>query len=170
VINSQNEVGGYPVYSETSRSLTVPDGIDARQEWLDELEDEIAVDTTIDLSRLYTMVGSQASDKLRSDSGFTFVAEEERSINIPTTIALNNAYPNPFNPVTNIEFQAPKKLHVNISVFNLIGERVATLIDQDMNSGKHTVTFDGSGLASGVYIYQMRSAGFMEIKKTMLLK
>ena len=73
VIDSQDEVGGYPVYAETSHTLTVPDGPEARQDWLDALEDNLAVDTDVDLSRLYTMVGSEASDKLRPDSGFVHV-------------------------------------------------------------------------------------------------
>lgn len=72
VIDSQSEVGGYPVYAETSRSLKVPEGAEARQEWLDSLENKIAVDTSVNLSRLYSMVGSEASDKLRADSGFNF--------------------------------------------------------------------------------------------------
>ena len=72
VIDSQDEVGGYPDYPGTTRSLIVPDGAEARQEWLDSLEDVIAVDTSVDLSRLYNMVGSEASDILRSDSGFSF--------------------------------------------------------------------------------------------------
>jgi len=65
IINSQNEVGGYPQYTETRRSITVPDGLEARREWLDALEDEIAVDTEIDLSRLYNFVGSASSDIYR---------------------------------------------------------------------------------------------------------
>jgi hypothetical protein len=65
IIDHQNEVGGFPNYPATYRALgDIPEGAEARQEWLDELEDEIAVDTGIDLSRLYTMVGSQESDVL----------------------------------------------------------------------------------------------------------
>jgi len=64
IIDSEDEVGGYPNYPATKRSLTVPDGAEARQAWLDALEDEIAVDREIDLSRLYKLVGSKASDKL----------------------------------------------------------------------------------------------------------
>jgi transglutaminase/protease-like cytokinesis protein 3 len=72
VIDSQTQVGGYPDYPETSRSLAVPDGAAVRQEWLDSLEDEIAVDTSVDLSRLYTLVGSRASDRLLSGPEFSF--------------------------------------------------------------------------------------------------
>jgi hypothetical protein len=65
VIDSQNEVGGYPSYTPTYRAITVPEGAAAQQAWLDALEDEIAVDKSIDLSRLYNLVGSANSDKLK---------------------------------------------------------------------------------------------------------
>jgi hypothetical protein len=65
IIDSQNEVGGYADYAPTSRPIEVPEGPEARQAWLDELEDEIAVDGAIDLSRLYGLVGSEASDRLK---------------------------------------------------------------------------------------------------------
>lgn len=64
-VNSQEDVGGYPTWEMTKRSVNVPDGVAARKAWLDKLEDEVAVDRDIDLSRLYKIVGSAASDKLR---------------------------------------------------------------------------------------------------------
>lgn len=91
VIDSQDEVGGYPVYAETSRSLTVPDGAEARLEWLDSLENEIAVDTSVNLSRLYSMVGSESSDKLRADSGFSFTWRDvAEGTYILTAVATDN--------------------------------------------------------------------------------
>lgn len=65
IIDSQNEVGGYPKYTATKRALSVPSGVSARRAWLDKLEDEIAVDKNIDLSPLYGRVGSRASDRLK---------------------------------------------------------------------------------------------------------
>jgi len=65
IIDSQKEVGGYPNYAETKRPVNVPDGAAARRAWLDKLEDEMAVDTSIDLSPLYGRVGSAATDKLK---------------------------------------------------------------------------------------------------------
>jgi hypothetical protein len=66
IIDSVDEVGGYPSYAATSRPIdSIPDGVDARQAWLDELEDQIAVDRGLDLTRLYGLVGSEASDRLR---------------------------------------------------------------------------------------------------------
>jgi len=71
IIDSETEVGGYPNYPATHRSITVPEGAEARQAWLDSLENEMAVDTSIDLSRLYTIVGSLASDKTHSGPKYT---------------------------------------------------------------------------------------------------
>lgn len=66
--------------------------------------------------------------------------------------------------------QIPQNGHITISVFNSLGQRVATVIDKDLQRGTHTVTFDGSGLASGIYIYQMKSGAYVESKKLVLLK
>ena len=78
-------------YAETSRSLTVPDGAEARLEWLDSLENEIAVDTSVNLSRLYSMVGSESSDKLRADSGFNFTWRDvAEGTYILTAVATDN--------------------------------------------------------------------------------
>ncbi len=82
-------------------------------------------------------------------------------------------YPNPFNPVTNIEFWLPKKGHVEISVFDLLGRKVATLIDASevSSEGSTHAIFDGTNLASGVYIYRMFYEGtFVDAKKMVLLK
>ena len=95
---------------------------------------------------------------------------EDQSSFKPEKFMLSNNYPNPFNPSTNIKFQIPQQGHVTITVFNLLGQRVATLINKDMNTGTYTVSFEGSGLASGVYIYQMKSGTYIESKKFVLLK
>ncbi len=95
---------------------------------------------------------------------------EDQSSLKPEKFMLSNNYPNPFNPSTNIKFQIPQQGHVTITVYNLLGQWVATLIDKDMNTGTYTVSFEGSGLASGVYIYQMKSAAYIESKKFILLK
>jgi len=95
---------------------------------------------------------------------------EKQSSPKPEKFMLSNNYPNPFNPNTNIKFQIPQSGHVKISVFNILGQHVATLIDKDMATGTYTVTFDGSALASGIYIYQMKSGAYEESKKFVLLK
>jgi len=84
---------------------------------------------------------------------------------------LNQNYPNPFNPSTIISFKLPQQGHVNLTVFNILGQQVAKLIDKEMLAGEHSVTFNAKGLASGVYIYLLNVEGkFFRAKKMMLLK
>lgn len=88
----------------------------------------------------------------------------------PTTFGLMQNYPNPFNPNTNIQFQIPKDGHVTLSVFNTLGQPVATLMDQFMKSGTHQVTFDATHFPSGIYCCRLQAENFTQMKKMMLLK
>ena len=75
---------------------------------------------------------------------------------VPATIVLEQNYPNPFNPATSIQFALPDAQHVFLRVFDVLGRPVATLVDgKTMSAGTHTIRFDASGLASGVYVYRL---------------
>jgi hypothetical protein len=74
---------------------------------------------------------------------------------VPKEISLYQNYPNPFNPTTNIRFGVPSDAHVVLQVYNVLGQRVATLLDEVRNAGFHTVQFDASGMANGVYFYRL---------------
>lgn len=86
------------------------------------------------------------------------------------TYQLFKNYPNPFNPSTNIEFTIPNSSNVTITVFNILGQNVATLIDEKMNAGKHAVTFNASGLSSGMYFYRIEAGNFVQAQKMLLVK
>jgi len=89
----------------------------------------------------------------------------------PDEFKLLQNYPNPFNPSTNISFSLKESGKVNLDIYNMLGQKVATLIDQNMSKGDHAVTFNGSNLASGVYIYRLAVDNkFAAVKKMMLLK
>lgn len=88
----------------------------------------------------------------------------------PGEFALNQNYPNPFNPATNISYELPVDEHVRLDVYDVVGRRVATLVNQNQNSGRHQVTFDASGLASGMYIYRLQTESFTATQKMILLK
>ena len=88
----------------------------------------------------------------------------------PTSVLLSQNYPNPFNPVTTIRYALPQRSHVTLTVFNTLGQQVATLVDGTEEAGYHTVRFDGSTLASGVYFYQLRAGEYVECRRLMLLK
>jgi tetratricopeptide (TPR) repeat protein len=101
---------------------------------------------------------------------------KELASKLPTEFKLYNNYPNPFNPTTNIKFDLPEKAHVTVSIYDLKGREVAQLVNQEMNAGVYNIIWDGkdkfgSNLASGFYIYQMRtSSGFIKTNKMILMK
>ncbi|MFA6457228.1 MAG: T9SS type A sorting domain-containing protein, partial [Bacteroidota bacterium] len=88
----------------------------------------------------------------------------------PKVFALDQNYPNPFNPTTNISFAVPVRSNVKLTVFNVVGQEVATLVNETMETGNHVVPFNASTLASGVYFYKLSAGSFTSVKKMMLLK
>ncbi len=90
--------------------------------------------------------------------------------NIPATYKLSQNYPNPFNPSTVINYSIPKSQLVLLKVYNVLGQEVATLVNQEQVAGNYKVTFDASKLSSGVYFYSIKTGNFNSVKKMMLLK
>jgi hypothetical protein len=90
--------------------------------------------------------------------------------NVPDVYTLKQNYPNPFNPSTAIRFSLPQATEVQLSVFNMLGQKVATLLNNRLSAGSHTVTWNAKDMASGMYIYQMKAGDFMQTRKMMLLK
>jgi beta-glucanase (GH16 family) len=88
----------------------------------------------------------------------------------PDKYELDFAYPNPFNPSTSITYYLPKESHVQIEVFNTLGQKVKTLVRKMQSAGKYSVIFDARDLASGVYIYRLKAGSFVETKKMVLMK
>jgi photosystem II stability/assembly factor-like uncharacterized protein len=89
---------------------------------------------------------------------------------IPTAYALEQNYPNPFNPSTKITFSVPSSEQVVLKVYDLLGQEVATLVNERMNPGRYEASFDASKLASGVYFYRLTAGSFNQVKKMLLLK
>ncbi|KAB2921056.1 MAG: T9SS type A sorting domain-containing protein, partial [Bacteroidetes bacterium] len=89
---------------------------------------------------------------------------------LPATFALAQNFPNPFNPSTTIRFALPQATEVSLKVYNLLGQEVAVLVQGPKAAGVHAVTFNGAGLASGVYIYRIQAGTFQTVKKMMLVK
>ena len=88
----------------------------------------------------------------------------------PTEFALSQNYPNPFNPLTTIVYEVPRKAQVTIAIYNMLGIKVATLVDAAKNPGKYVATFDGSRLASGVYLCRMTAGSYSSTIKLLMLK
>ena len=92
------------------------------------------------------------------------------SLLLPKDFTLSPAYPNPFNPVTNIRFSLPIDSEVSVSIYNLQGREVTTLIDANMDAGYHSVVWDANSYASGVYFVKMMAGEFVNTQKLMLVK
>jgi len=103
-----------------------------------------------------------------TDGGGTWAAPRESTV--PTEFALLQNYPNPFNPSTTIAYNLPKVSHISLRVFDLLGREVSVLKDGVVEAGTHRVTFDGNGLASGIYFARLDAGAFSQTKKLMLLK
>lgn len=88
----------------------------------------------------------------------------------PNEILLEQNYPNPFNPTTTIQFVLPKRDEVILTVYNLVGEVVENLIDEELDAGLHTINFNADNLASGVYIYSLQVSQFKDTKKMIVMK
>ena len=87
-----------------------------------------------------------------------------------TDYALTQNYPNPFNPSTQIKFAIKEAGFVTLKVYDVLGKEVATLVKGDFTAGSYNVSFDASGLASGIYFYRLESGSFVQTNKMMLLK
>ncbi len=103
-----------------------------------------------------------------AESMVTGVAEGARGV--PVEFSLDQNYPNPFNPSTEIRYGVGQPGHVTIAVYDLLGREVGVLVDQRMDSGSHTLRFDGRGLSSGMYVYRMTAGGLTLVKKMLLTK
>jgi len=95
--------------------------------------------------------------------------EEEKS-SLPKNFALGQNYPNPFNPSTVIKYQLPQNGFVSLVVYDVLGNQVAVLVNQEQTSGYYSISFDGSGLASGLYFYTMKSDNFTSTNKMLLIR
>jgi len=95
--------------------------------------------------------------------------------NLPDEYALNQNYPNPFNPTTTIQFQLPEQSDVSVTVYNMAGQQVTSLVNTSMDAGYHQVTWNGTNdagvqMSSGMYIYRIRAEDFTDSKKMILMR
>ena len=83
---------------------------------------------------------------------------------------LSQNYPNPFNPTTKIEYSVPQRSFVKLTIYNIIGQEIAVLVNGEKETGKYVVNFDTDNVPSGVYVYRLQAGDFIDTKKMMLLK
>ncbi len=104
------------------------------------------------------------------DGTFSYSKVAEISVKSPDKFGLYQNYPNPFNPSTTINYSIPAAGNVELKIYDILGNEVANLVNETEESGNHSVLFDASKLASGVYLYTLRANNFVQTKKMMLLK
>lgn len=125
---------------------------------------------------------SGLEDGVYRDTVVIFVYGVSNPLKLPVELALGSGqidpvenielwnYPNPFNPATEIGFVLPKATHVKLEVYNVLGQKIATLIDGPMQAGAQSITWNGAGIASGVYYYRLTAGELYQTRKMLLLK
>ncbi len=109
--------------------------------------------------------------KLYAANSIVTDADDETDQMLPEQYSLEQNYPNPFNPTTTIAFSLPEQTAVSLSVYNILGEKVAELLNNEIYSaGAHRINFNGANLASGVYLYRIKTDNFILSKKMLLIK
>lgn len=88
----------------------------------------------------------------------------------PVGFSLDQNYPNPFNPVTSLRFGIPFSTPVSLEVFDLLGRKIATLVNETLEAGTHLVNFDANGISSGTYYYRLKAGSFLQVKKMVMLR
>lgn len=104
------------------------------------------------------------------DGTFAYSNIVEADISLPSQFELVQNYPNPFNPSTKIQYNIPEAGNVKLTVFNLLGQEVKTLVNEFKEAGSHIINFNAEGLNSGIYLYRVEANGFSEVRKMTLIK
>jgi hypothetical protein len=100
-----------------------------------------------------------------------YVSVAVKNVNaLPAEFTLHQNYPNPFNPTTRIEYELPASSHISLTVYDVLGREIRTLVDERQSAGNHSVTFNPGNLPSGVYFYRLQAGNYSATKKLLLLK
>ena len=149
VMYERNEVAGH---TQVIGPVTLPDSLENRE--------------VLQLLWRYYFTGERVDDNSgqRSQLNISEInvwVPEKENTQIPESFALRQNYPNPFNPGTQIPFELPIDTRVRIDVFDLVGRRIAVLLDNDLPAGRHTVSFNGKNISSGLYFYRIVTENFV---------
>jgi hypothetical protein len=117
----------------------------------------------------YSFSNYKLIPRMNSDFVGVVTDVEDNSIT-PVKYSLEQNYPNPFNPTTTIEYALPEAGNVKLAVFNILGQKIVTIVNEFKNQGVHKITFNAGNLPSGIYFYRLESGNFVQIKKLVLLK
>lgn len=107
---------------------------------------------------------------IAGDTSGVLTSTVAQSDEVPERFLLQQNYPNPFNPSTTIRYELPRRVRVMLRIYNLLGEEVATVVDEEKEAGRYDAVWDAAGFASGVYLYRLQAAKFVQTKKMIILK
>ena len=113
---------------------------------------------------------SWLDDRIVCYENLSIVNIVENSNEFPTEFRLSQNYPNPFNPLTAIKYQIPEISFVTIKVYDVLGNEIANLVNEEKPIGSYTVEFDAKNLPSSIYFYRLQAGSFVETKKMVLMK
>ena len=130
--------------------------------------DSVSLNCLIITDDDYLLVGASGKGVYRSINKTTSV--ENSFIQMPNVFYLEQNYPNPFNPYTKIRYQISNYTNVNLKVYDVLGNEVSTLVNQEKPAGIYEIEFQGIELSSGIYFYQLKAGNFIETRKMILLK
>jgi hypothetical protein len=161
-------IAGYTIYVAHEDSAFVS--------WLSNTTDTTAIFTGIQGGRyrFYSIATDGAGNVGVPSEPLVITGVEEKQMP-PRVFALSNNYPNPFNPLTAINYDVPRKSLVTIRIYNIFGQAVYTLVNEQKDAGRYTATWNGVNnqnlaVASGVYLIRMTAANFVQVKKMTVLK
>ncbi|KAA3618274.1 MAG: T9SS C-terminal target domain-containing protein [Calditrichaeota bacterium] len=170
-INNLDALDSLTVMAVTSEGAILRTD-DGGENWTEQVPQDVfsyLVDVKMIDSLTAYAVGFNGTIVKTTNGGVTWL-NETQSNDIPNSFKLYSPYPNPFNPTTTIKFEIPKRGFVNIGVYNTIGQKVQTLLSEEINPGVFELVFNASGLASGVYYISLKSGSFIKSKKILLLR
>ncbi len=136
----------------------------------DDISNSIALDGSGNVYITGRSIGIGTGDDMLTIKYSQSIGIQQIYGTVPAEYLLSQNYPNPFNPVTNIKFSLPKTGYVNVTVFDISGREITTLVNEQLSAGVYKADFDGSNLSSGVYFYRIIAGEFSEVKKMTLVK
>lgn len=155
----QNDADGYPLYKGAAAKITgvctVESGIFSSS----------SIDKEFEASNIYYRL-----KQIDFDGTYEYSEVVNESVGNPSKFELLQNYPNPFNPSTVIKFRLSETAQVRLSIYNVLGEKVTTLVNGKLDAGYYSYNFNASNLANGIYFYELNAGSYSYVKKMVLQK
>ncbi len=138
--------------------------------WDDQSNSWISVEATVDTDNNTVSFSNSEVSNLIILIANKVTAVEDEVTGLPTEVTLAQNYPNPFNPSTKISFTLSNDAQVTLNIYNIVGQKIATIVNEYRTAGSYTANFDASELSSGIYFYELKAGALTKVRKMNLLK